>query len=280
MNGANPPAFGAASDGDADRNMIVGPNFAVTPSDSLAIIAANAKLVPAYKDGISGIARSMPTSTASDLVARALNIPCYETPTGWKFFGNLLDANKVTVCGEESYGTGSNHVREKDGVWAVLFWLNLLAKTNKTVEQIVTEHWNTYGRNFYSRHDYEAINSDIANQLINDLRSQLPNLKGKSFGAYTIDIADDFSYTDPIDGSVSQKQGIRIIMTNGSRIVFRLSGTGTEGATLRVYLEKYEEDRNKFTIETQKALADLIKIADELAEIKHRTKMNTPTVVT
>ena len=280
MNGANAPEFGAASDGDADRNMIVGRNFDVTPSDSLAIIAANATLVPGYKNGISGIARSMPTSTASDRVAKALGIPCYETPTGWKFFGNLLDAGKVTMCGEESYGTGSNHVREKDGVWAILFWLNLLATTKKSVEQLVFEHWTRFGRNVYSRHDYEAIDSTKANTLMNNLRAKLDKLAGQKFGNFTIDFADDFSYTDPIDGSVSKKQGIRLIFTDGSRIVFRLSGTGTEGATLRVYLEKYEADPSKFAIPTQTALAELIAIANTVAEIEAWTGMKAPTVAT
>ncbi len=280
MFSADSPDFGAASDGDADRNMIVGKGLCVTPSDSLAIIAANANLIPAYKSGLAGVARSMPTSTAVDIVARELGIPCYETPTGWKFFGNLLDAGKATLCGEESYGTGSNHVREKDGVWAVLCWLNLLATTQKSVNQLVLEHWNHYGRNFYSRHDYEAIDTGSANQLIESLRAKLPNLSHKKFGTYCVASADDFSYNDPVDGSISTKQGIRIIFTDGSRIVFRLSGTGTEGATLRVYLEKYESDQSKFSVPTQNALSDLITIADELAEIKLRTGMVAPTVIT
>ncbi len=280
MNGDNAPDFGAASDGDADRNMIVGRNFAMAPSDSLAILAANATIVPGYKNGISGIARSMPTSTASDRVAKHLGIPCFETPTGWKFFGNLLDAGKVTLCGEESYGTGSDHVREKDGVWAVLFWLNLLAVSNKTVQQLALEHWTKFGRNFYSRHDYEAINIDAANALMANLRAKLVNLSGQNFNGYTIDFADDFSYTDPIDGSVSNNQGIRLVFTDGSRIVFRLSGTGTDGATLRVYLEKYEADPAKFNIPTQTALKELINIADAVAEIKTRTGMLEPTVAT
>lgn len=280
MNGKNAPLFGAASDGDADRNMVVGQNLAVAPSDSLAILAAHATLVPAYKAGLAGIARSMPTSTAADRVAAALNIPCYETPTGWKFFGNLMDADKVTLCGEESYGTGSNHIREKDGVWAVIFWLNLIAVTGKSVNQIVNEHWQKFGRNFYSRHDYEAIDNTAANELMNNLRSGLHALVGQTFGQYTVSLADDFSYTDPIDGSISTKQGVRIIFTDGSRIVFRLSGTGTEGATLRVYLEQYEADSTKFGIETQTALGELIKIADTIAQIKLRTNMPQPTVVT
>lgn len=280
MDGANAPEFGAASDGDADRNMIVGRKLPVAPSDSLAILAANAKLVPGYKSGLSGIARSMPTSTAADRVASSLGIPCYETPTGWKFFGNLLDAGKVTLCGEESYGTGSDHIREKDGLWAVLFWLNLVAVTNKTVNQLVNEHWAKFGRNFYSRHDYEAIDSAAANGLMETIRAKLNDLIGKSFGNYTLTLADDFSYSDSVDGSVSTNQGIRLIFSDGSRIVLRLSGTGTQGATLRVYLEKYESDASKFEIPIQTALAELIKIADEIAEIKVRTGMQEPTVVT
>lgn len=280
MNGKSATDFGAASDGDADRNMIVGQQLVVTPSDSLAILAANAKLVPAYKNGLNGIARSMPTSTAADLVAKELGIPLYETPTGWKFFGNLLDADKATLCGEESYGTGSNHIREKDGVWAVLFWLNLQAATRKKVPELVAEHWAKYGRNFYSRHDYEAIDSQKANGLMANLRDKLSQLAGTAFGSYTVKKADDFSYTDPVDKSVSNQQGIRLIFNDGSRIVFRLSGTGTEGATLRVYLEKYESDPQQFTRDTQAALAELIDIADKVAGIKERTGMNNPTVVT
>jgi phosphoglucomutase len=280
MNKADGPEFGAASDGDADRNMIVGPNFPVAPSDSLAILAANATLVPGYKNGISGIARSMPTSTAADKVAAALGINFYETPTGWKFFGNLLDADKVTLCGEESYGTGSNHVREKDGLWAVLFWLNLIAATKKSVVQLVNEHWQRFGRNFYSRHDYEAINSDKANQLIDGLRTQLSDLKGKIFGSYVVKLTDDFSYLDPVDGSISNKQGIRIIFEDDSRIIFRLSGTGTEGATLRLYLEKYDQNPENYSKPTQEALSELISIADKVARIKELTGMHEPTVVT
>lgn len=280
MDGANAPEFGAASDGDADRNMIVGRKLPVAPSDSLAILAANAKLVPAYKAGLSGIARSMPTSTAADRVAKSLGIPCYETPTGWKFFGNLLDAGKVTLCGEESYGTGSDHIREKDGLWAVLFWLNLIAVTNKSVNQLVNEHWAEFGRNFYSRHDYEAIDSAAANDLMSALRAKLKDLAGQTFGNYKLTLADDFSYSDSVDGSISAKQGVRLIFADGSRIVLRLSGTGTQGATLRVYLEKYEADAAKFETPTQQALAELIAIADQIAEIKTRTKMLEPTVVT
>jgi len=278
--GDRAPDFGAASDGDGDRNMILGHHFFVTPSDSLAILAANATLVPGYRDGIAGVARSMPTSAAADRVAAKLGIDCYETPTGWKFFGNLLDVGKATLCGEESFGTGSNHVREKDGLWAVLFWLNILAVRQQSVEDIVRDHWRTYGRNYYSRHDYEGVESDRANTLVGNLRDRLGSLKGQTFGAYTVDYADDFSYTDPVDGSISQKQGIRIGFTDGSRIVFRLSGTGTQGATLRLYVESYEPDPSKHDIETQTALGDLIQLADELAQIKALTGFDRPTVIT
>jgi phosphoglucomutase len=274
------PDFGAASDGDGDRNMILGNNFFVNPSDSLALIAANATLVPGYKNGLSGIARSMPTSQAADRVAKALGIDCYETPTGWKFFGNLLDADKITICGEESFGTGSNHVREKDGLWAVLFWLNILAERQQSVEEIVTEHWQRYGRNFYSRHDYEAVDAAKAGELMAGLRSQLATLPGTALGSYTVDYADDFSYSDPIDGSISQNQGIRIGFTDGSRMVFRLSGTGTQGATLRLYLESYEPDAAKHSMEAQAALEPLIKLADDLAKIKALTGRDQPTVIT
>jgi phosphoglucomutase len=278
--GDNAPDFGAASDGDGDRNMILGRHFYVTPSDSLAILAANASLVPGYSQGLAGIARSMPTSQAPDRVAARLGIDCYETPTGWKFFGNLLDANKATLCGEESFGTGSNHVREKDGLWAVLFWLNVLAVKKQSVEEIVREHWQTYGRNYYSRHDYEEVDAAPANELMDNLRAALPTLKGKKYGSYEIDYADDFSYTDPIDGSVSQKQGIRIGFTDGSRIVFRLSGTGTQGATLRLYLESYEAETAKQNLDPQEALGELISIADEIAQIRKFTNMDKPTVIT
>ncbi len=276
----NAPNFGAASDGDGDRNMILGNNFFVTPSDSLAVITANAKLVPGYKDGLAGVARSMPTSAAVDKVAAKLGIDCYETPTGWKFFGNLLDANKATLCGEESFGTGSNHIREKDGLWAVLFWLNILAVRQESVEDIVKQHWQTYGRNFYSRHDYEEVDKDPANQLMDRLRSMVGEMKGKEYGNYTVEYADDFSYTDPVDGSVSSKQGIRIGFTDGSRIVFRLSGTGTKGATLRLYLESYEPDASKHDRDTQEALSDLIALAEEIAQIKKFTDRDAPTVIT
>ncbi|NES05064.1 MAG: alpha-D-glucose phosphate-specific phosphoglucomutase [Okeania sp. SIO2F4] len=280
MFGDNAPDFGAASDGDGDRNMVLGKNFFVTPSDSLAILAANAKLVPGYSSGLAGIARSMPTSAAADRVASKMGLDCYETPTGWKFFGNLLDADKATLCGEESFGTGSNHVREKDGLWAVLFWLNILAARQESVEDIVKEHWKTYGRNYYSRHDYEGIETDKANTLVDNLRSLLPSLPGKQYGQYEVKYADDFSYTDPIDGSVSQKQGIRIGFTDGSRIVFRLSGTGTQGATLRLYVENYEPDATKQDQDTQEALSPLISLADEIAQIKNLTGREKPTVIT
>jgi phosphoglucomutase len=280
MFGENAPNFGAASDGDGDRNMVLGSNFFVTPSDSLAVLAANATLVPGYRQGITGIARSMPTSQAPDRVAEKLGIPCFETPTGWKFFGNLLDADKATLCGEESFGTGSNHVREKDGLWAVLFWLNILAVRQQSVEAIVREHWQTYGRNYYSRHDYEGVDSERANQLVTGLRSQLPTLAGQTLGSYTVAYADDFSYTDPIDGSVSQKQGIRIGFTDGSRMVFRLSGTGTQGATLRLYVESYEPDVTKHDQDPQVALAELITLADQVAKIRELTGFDEPTVIT
>lgn len=278
--GENAPDFGAASDGDGDRNMILGRHFFVTPSDSLAVLAANATLAPGYRDGLAGIARSMPTSQAADRVAAQLGIPCYETPTGWKFFGNLLDAGQATICGEESFGTSSNHIREKDGLWAVLFWLNILAVKQQSVQQLMQDHWQTYGRNYYSRYDYEGVESDRANTLMAGLHAKLPTLKGKRFGAREIDYSDDFSYTDPIDGSVSQNQGVRIGFTDGSRIVFRLSGTGTQGATLRVYLEQYEAEASKQHLDPQQALADLIAIADEVAQIRTLTGMETPTVIT
>ena len=274
------PDFGAASDGDGDRNMVLGRRFVVTPSDSLAVLAANARLVPGYAQGLKGVARSMPTSRAVDRVAQSLGLDCYETPTGWKFFGNLLDAGKATLCGEESAGTGSDHVREKDGVWAVLFWLNILASTRKPVETILREHWRRFGRNYYSRHDYEGVDAIAANKLIDDLRAALASLPGRGLGAYTVQRADDFAYTDPIDQSVSTRQGIRVEFSDGSRIVYRLSGTGTEGATLRVYIERFEPDAAKHGIETQSALAGLIATADELAEIKARTGREKPTVVT
>ncbi len=280
MNGARAPNFGAASDGDGDRNMILGQRFFVTPSDSLAVMAANAPLIPGYRRGLAGMARSMPTSMAVDRVAEAQGIPCFETPTGWKFFGNLLDAGKITLCGEESFGTGSDHVREKDGLWAVLFWLNLLAVRRQPVEQIVREHWARYGRNYYSRHDYEEVDGAAAEGLMERLRTALPALRGRQFGPLRVSYGDDFSYTDPVDGSVSSRQGIRIGFDDGSRIVFRLSGTGTVGATLRLYLELYEPDPARHGLDPQAALAPLIAIAEELAQIRQRTGREAPTVIT
>ncbi len=272
--------FGAASDGDGDRNMILGRRFFVTPSDSLALLTANATLAPGYADGLAGVARSMPTSAAVDRVAAALGIDCFETPTGWKFFGNLMDAGRVTLCGEESFGTGSSHVREKDGLWAVLFWLNILAVRQRPVETLMREHWARYGRNYYSRHDYEGIDTASAGRLMADLRAALATLPGRQLGLLTVAYADDFSYTDPVDGSVSTGQGIRIGFSEGSRIVFRLSGTGTEGATLRVYLERYEADPARHEQDTQEALADLITIADDVAGIRRHTGRESPTVIT
>jgi phosphoglucomutase len=276
----NAPTLGAASDGDGDRNMIIGANCFVTPSDSLAIMAANAQLIPAYKQGLSGIARSMPTSQAPDRVAQHLAIECHETPTGWKFFGNLLDAGRVTLCGEESFGSGSNHIREKDGLWAVLFWLNIIAERQQSVAEIVKEHWQIYGRNYYTRHDYEGIAADGAKSLMADLEKTLPSLVGKQFINRKISYADNYSYLDPIDQSISNNQGIRIGFDDGARIIFRLSGTGTEGATLRVYIESYEADSDKHQLDPQIALADLIALADDLAGITHRTGRNQPTVIT
>lgn len=278
--GDNAPDFGAASDGDGDRNMILGRNFFVNPSDSLAVITANAHLIKGYKQGLTGVARSMPTSGAVDRVAEKLGINCYETPTGWKFFGNLLDADQATICGEESFGTSSNHIREKDGLWAVLFWLNIVAVRGESVENIVRSHWQEYGRNFYSRHDYEEVASEGANELVNHVKSQFNSLKGKQFGNYTVAHVDDFSYTDPIDGSVTTNQGIRIIFTDNSRIIIRLSGTGTKGATLRIYLESYEPDVIKHNLDTQEALKDLINITEEIAQIKKFTHREIPTVIT
>lgn len=274
------PDFGAATDGDADRNMLVGRDFVVSPSDSLAVMTAHAKHIPGYKNGLTGVARSMPTSGAVDRVAKTLGIPCFETPTGWKFFGNLLDAGRVTLCGEESYGTGSSHVREKDGLWAVLFWLNLQGVTGRSVESLVREHWQTYGRNYYSRHDYEGIAVDSANTLMNELRTALPALIGRKFGARHVVLADDFSYTDPVDGSVSLGQGIRIIFDDDARVVFRLSGTGTEGATLRLYLERYEADLSRLDEPPQLVLSELAALAEVLANIRRHTGMAGPSVVT
>lgn len=280
MMAADAPDFGAAMDGDADRNMVLGRNFVVTPSDSLALMTAHAKLIPGYSTGLLGVARSMPTSAAVDRVAKVLGIDCFETPTGWKFFGNLLDAGRVTLCGEESYGTGSSHVREKDGLWAILFWLSLQGATGRSVESLVREHWQTYGRNYYSRHDYEAIPTVVADALMADLRAALPGLNGAQFGARTVTVADDFAYTDPVDGSVSAKQGVRIIFDDGARVIFRLSGTGTEGATLRIYLENYEAEVAQQDHPVQEALADLIALAEQVAGVRGRTGMAGPTVAT
>ena len=278
--GESSPEFGAASDGDGDRNMILGKNFFVTPSDSLAVLAANATLVPAYKKGIAGVARSMPTSGAVDRVATKLNIPAYETPTGWKFVGNLMDAGKVTLCGEESFGTSSSHVREKDGLWAVLFWLNILAVKQTSVEQILMAHWAEFGRNVYSRHDYEAIPTEAANSVIAHIKSQFSSLPNQTFGAYQVKTCDDFSYHDPIDGSVSKNQGIRILFDDGSRIVFRLSGTGTEGATIRIYLEAFDPDTKNHHLDAQVALAEMIKIALQISQLVEKTGRLAPTVIT
>ncbi len=280
MMGEDAPDFGAASDGDGDRNLIIGKGIFITPSDSLAILAANATFAPGYSKGLAGIARSMPTSAAADRVAEKLGIGIYETPTGWKFFGNLMDAGMVTICGEESAGTGSSHVREKDGLWAVLLWLNILAVRMESVAEITRQHWTTYGRNYYSRHDYEEVDTDAANGLVTALRDQLSTLPGKSFGKLKVATADDFSYNDPVDKSVSSNQGIRILFEGGSRVVFRLSGTGTSGATLRVYIERYEPDASRHDFDTQEALADLIAVADEIAGIKSRTGRTEPTVIT
>jgi len=280
MMGPDAPDFGAASDGDGDRNLIIGKGQYVTPSDSLAVLAANAHLAPGYAGGLKGIARSMPTSGAADLVAAALGIPLYETPTGWKFFGNLLDAGMATICGEESAGTGSDHVREKDGIWAVLLWLNILAVRRQSVAEILTGHWATYGRNYYARHDYEAIPSDDAAALMTTLRSGLAALPGTQTAAGEVIGADDFAYTDPTDGSVSAHQGIRVLFAAGSRVVFRLSGTGTEGATLRVYLEACEGPAGDISCETADALAPLVAAAEQVAQIRRYTGMDAPSVIT
>ena len=278
--GRNAVDFAAASDGDGDRNMILGRNFFVTPSDSLAVMAANAHHVKGYAGGINGVARSMPTSQAVDRVAEVLGLDCYETPTGWKYFGNLLDAKRISLCGEESFGTGSDHVREKDGLWAVLFWLNLLAVRKKSVKEIVEEHWRRFGRNYYTRYDYEGIDTEDANDLMTYLQARLANLPGSALDGYTVKYADNFAYTDPVDGSVSINQGIRIGFSDGSRIVYRLSGTGTAGATLRVYLEAYESDQEKQNRKTADVMQPLVAIAISIAEIESRTGRKEPTVIT
>jgi phosphoglucomutase len=274
------PDFGAASDGDGDRNMILGRDIYVTPSDSLAILAANATLAPGYAKGLAGVARSMPTSAASDRVAEKLGIHHYETPTGWKFFGNLLDAGLATFCGEESFGTGSNHIREKDGIWAVLLWLSILASRRIPALDLVREHWRTYGRNYYTRHDYDEVDLGAANGLMAALRDQTKTLPGKTFGAVKVEAADDFEYHDPVDGSHSDHQGIRVMFEGGSRIVYRLSGTGTVGATLRVYIERYEPPTGDLAADTQATLAGMIALSRELAGIEAWTGRKAPSVIT
>jgi phosphoglucomutase len=280
MYASDAPDFGAASDGDGDRNMVLGNNFFVTPSDSLAVMAANAELVPGYAGGIAGVARSMPTSAAADRVAEAMGLDCFETPTGWKFFGNLMDAGRVTLCGEESFGTGSDHVREKDGLWAVLFWLNILAVRQQSVASILNEHWRKFGRNFYSRHDYEAVDSVAAEQVLQNVRDQFLSLPGTVLAGRTVQSCDDFSYTDPVDGSVSRNQGVRILFIDGSRIIFRLSGTGTSGATIRIYLESFEADGSKHGQDAQDALAEMIAAADTVSKLRELTGRDKPTVIT
>ncbi len=274
------PDLGAASDGDGDRNLVIGRGIFIAPSDSLAMLAANAHLAPAYRQGIAGIARSMPTSGAADRVAKALGVPCFETPTGWKYFGTLLDAGKVTLCGEESAGTGSSHVREKDGVWAVLLWLSILAARGESMQTIARQHWATYGRNYYTRHDYEEIDSDAARRLMQALTDKLTGLPGTNLAGRSVAQADDFSYTDPIDGSISSHQGLRIVFNDGARIVYRLSGTGTSGSTLRVYIENFEPNPARHDLPTQQALADLVALAEDLAQIHQHTGRTEPSVVT
>jgi phosphoglucomutase len=274
------PTLGAASDGDGDRNLIIGCGIFITPSDSLAMLAANAHRVPAYAGGLKGIARSMPTSAAADRVAKALGVPAWETPTGWKYFGSLLDAGKATICGEESAGTGSDHVREKDGLWAVLFWLNILAETGKSVAQIAQEHWSAYGRNYYARHDYEAVDAALAEAVVARVSRQLADLPGSRCGGLTIASADSFSYTDPIEGTISANQGMRVMFESGSRFVIRLSGTGTDGATIRLYLERYEPADGALAEDTAAMLADLAAIAEEIAGIAAITGRSAPDVIT
>lgn len=278
--GSDTYRFGAACDGDGDRNMILGTRCFVNPSDSLAVLTANASLVPGYAEGLAGVARSMPTSAAVDVVAKELGIPCFETPTGWKFFGNLLDAGRITLCGEESFGTGSNHIREKDGLWAVLFWLNILARRREPVSRIMAEHWSRFGRHYYSRHDYEAIPTEAAHGLYDRMKAMQPALVGQAFAGRTIATADDFAYTDPVEGSLTAGQGLRLLLDDGSRAVLRLSGTGTQGATLRVYLESYVPPGGDLSQDPQAALAELIGAIDALAEIRQRTGMDRPTVIT
>lgn len=280
MMGPGEPDFGAASDGDGDRNLIIGRNCFVAPSDSLAVLAANAHLAPAYAGGLKGVARSMPTSAAVDRVAEKLGIALYETPTGWKFFGNLLDAGQVTICGEESAGTGSDHVREKDGIWAVLLWLNILAVRRIGVEELMQTHWAEYGRNYYTRHDYEEVDSALAEPVMARLRFKLGDLKGQSFAGYEVAFADDFSYLDPVDGSRSAHQGVRVGFADGSRFVVRLSGTGTVGATLRVYLEQYVGPEGDHTQDVQRVLSPLIEIAESIVKLREGTGRAAPSVIT
>ncbi len=280
MYATDAPDFGAASDGDGDRNMIVGRSCYVSPSDSLAVLADLAHLAPGYAGGLKGVARSMPTSCAVDRVAEAKGIACFETPTGWKFFGTLLDAGRATLCGEESAGTGSDHVREKDGLWAVLLWLNILAATRKSVAELMADHWARYGRNYYSRHDYEEVDAEAAQALIADLRAALPTLAGQSIGPLKIARADEFAYDDPVDGAHAGAQGLRIFFDGGARLVFRLSGTGTAGATLRVYLERLETDPDQLHLDPQEALAPVITAAEAIAGITARTGRAKPDVIT
>jgi phosphoglucomutase len=280
MRGPNAPDFGAASDGDGDRNMILGRDFFVTPSDSLAVLAANATLAPGYRRGLSGVARSMPTSQAVDQVAKRLGMGCYETPTGWKFFGSLLDAGRITLCGEESFGTGSDHVREKDGLWAVLFWLNVIARRGESVEQIVRDHWREFGRNYYTRHDYEEVPADAARAVMARVEAQLATAPGTTIAGRRVQAADDFAYRDPVDASVSDHQGLRILFEDGARIVYRLSGTGTSGATLRVYIESFEGDASRHDLDAQVALKPLIEASLSLSQLRDLTGRDAPTVIT
>jgi phosphoglucomutase len=280
MNGPGAPDLGAASDGDGDRHMILGANFFVSPGDSLAVLAANAGLVPSYAKGLAGVARSMPTSRAVDRVASALGIACYETPTGWKYFGNLLDDGRITLCGEESFGMGSDHLREKDGLWAVLFWLNVLAVRGQGVEQLVTTHWRRFGRHYYSRHDYEGLDLMAAEDVMASLRRRLPRLKDSSFGALKVSQCDDFAYADPVDQTLTEHQGIRLVFSEDARIVFRLSGTRTDGAILRLYLERFEPNPSRHALAVQEVLADLASLAVEIAEVERRTGRERPSIVT
>jgi phosphoglucomutase len=280
MNGADPPDFGAASDGDGDRNMILGANFVVSPGDSLAVLAANSGLAPGYAKGLAGVGRSMPTSRAVDRVASELGVACYETPTGWKFFGNLLDDGRITICGEESFGTGSDHLREKDGLWAVLFWLNILAVCGQRVEDLVRAHWRRFGRHYYQRYDYEDLDGAMAEAVMAALRRRLADLTGRSFGGMTVSRCDDFAYVDPVDQSVTEHQGVRIVFSDAARIVYRLSGTGTGAATLRLYLERFEPDPARQALPTPQTLADLAAVAIEIAQMEAQTGRVSPSTVT